>query len=356
MVDGILDEALARLARTGPEWGGGLSNHGPMAAEALVALGRSEEVEPWLDGYLRRLDDRPGAGTPVDDATWREALGVWGRVSDWEEYLHRQFAEAPWREVLNRWWPRLLPGIAAGATHGVIRTAHAARSLAAAEAAGPAAGGGTVPATRTDELARGLAYWAARYFEVPSVHPAGTLPPDRALAGVPTLHTPIPSLISDRVQEVAAAPGFVPAVAALRPPGDIDTALAGLTGTSARILLDHGRARHIAFIHAVTAPTAVRSILPLLPADLHRPSYEALWLTAAALYAGYRGDPGTGPLPVRPPVAPADLTDRAVANGDEHAIKLTEACLREWRQDADPVYLQAADATLRTHFPADQPR
>ena len=41
-----LDEALERLARKGPEYGGGLSNHGPMAAEALVALGRARACSP----------------------------------------------------------------------------------------------------------------------------------------------------------------------------------------------------------------------------------------------------------------------------------------------------------------------
>ena len=34
----VLDESLNRLAATGPEFGGGLSNHGPMGAEALVVV------------------------------------------------------------------------------------------------------------------------------------------------------------------------------------------------------------------------------------------------------------------------------------------------------------------------------
>jgi len=55
----VLDEGLSRLAATGPEYRGGLSNHGPMAAEALVRLGRADAVEHWLDGYLRRLDGAP---------------------------------------------------------------------------------------------------------------------------------------------------------------------------------------------------------------------------------------------------------------------------------------------------------
>ena len=37
---GILDEAYQRLHQTGPEFDGWLSNHGPMAAEAMVRHGR----------------------------------------------------------------------------------------------------------------------------------------------------------------------------------------------------------------------------------------------------------------------------------------------------------------------------
>ncbi|MCI0614926.1 hypothetical protein L0244_18190, partial [bacterium] len=36
----VMDEALEMLAATGPEYQGGLANHGPMASEALIAMGR----------------------------------------------------------------------------------------------------------------------------------------------------------------------------------------------------------------------------------------------------------------------------------------------------------------------------
>ena len=104
-----------------------------MAAEALVRLGRADAVEHWLDGYLKRLDDAPRPSDQVTDATWRDALGKLNRVADWEVYLRGQLTQEPWRGVLARWWPRLLPGVAAAATHGIIRTSHAARSLATAE-------------------------------------------------------------------------------------------------------------------------------------------------------------------------------------------------------------------------------
>src|SRR5580693_10478975 len=105
----VLDESLSRLAVTGPEFGGGLSNHGAMGAEALVRLGRSDDVEPWLDGYIRELEEPPRATYRITDETWRDALGVPQRVTDWELYLRDQLAGEPWQTVLARWWPRLAP-------------------------------------------------------------------------------------------------------------------------------------------------------------------------------------------------------------------------------------------------------
>ena len=49
----------------------------------------------------------------------------------------------------------------------------------------------------------------------------------------------------------------------------------------------------------------------------------------------------------RPPAAD-ELVERAVASGDEHAIKLTEAALRSFGRCGDPaLLLAAADACAR---------
>jgi len=118
----VLDESLARLAATGPEWGGGLSNHGPMGAEAMIRLGHQDEVAHWLDRYLRRLEEPPRPTGRITDQTWRAALGDPRRVADWELYLREQFAEDPWPTVLARWWPRLR---AAGMTSRPADSPHA---------------------------------------------------------------------------------------------------------------------------------------------------------------------------------------------------------------------------------------
>ena len=163
MSDGVLDEAYERLHRTGPEYQGWLSNHGPMAVEALVRHGHRHRVHRWLDDYLGRLDELPRGLHPIDD--WRSALGDPKRAGDWLAYFDRQLREHPWRAVLGTWWPRLLPGIAAGATHGVIRVGHAVRALERDDE----------NPQRLAELGQALGYWAARWQPVP-----GT---DRLLAG-----------------------------------------------------------------------------------------------------------------------------------------------------------------------------
>src|SRR5580704_4718398 len=115
-----IDEAYEIFARTGPEFGGGLSNHGPMAAEALAAMRRPDAIAKWA---------HPSASTRISEDNWREALGQEKRVGDWIAFFDDALKDALWREVLDRWSMRLAPGIAAAAFNGVLRTAHAARAL-----------------------------------------------------------------------------------------------------------------------------------------------------------------------------------------------------------------------------------
>src|SRR5690348_9016747 len=175
---GTLDEAYERLHATGPEFDGWLSNHGPMAAEAMVRHGHAGQVHRWLDGYMARLEEFPRGTGPIG-AVWQDALGDPRRIADWTAYFRREVTEQPWRRVLGTWWPRLLPGVAAAATHGVIRAGHAVRAVTQ----------DGEDDEHLTELAHGLAYWAARWQPVPgspAAEPLHIATHTLAPAGTPT--------------------------------------------------------------------------------------------------------------------------------------------------------------------------
>ena len=71
-----LDDALEILEGKGPEYHGSLSNHGPMGAEALAALDRTDAVVSWTEAYEKRLLDPPARRRWIGPADWREALAT----------------------------------------------------------------------------------------------------------------------------------------------------------------------------------------------------------------------------------------------------------------------------------------
>jgi hypothetical protein len=350
-VTATLDEAYQRLHKTGPEFEGWLSNHGPMAAEAMARNGHAGQVQRWLDGYVRRLEDFP-RGSGAIGADWREALGDPRRVADWTTFFTREGADQPWRQVLGTWWPRLLPGIAASATHGIIRVGHAVRALRA---------DGDDP-VHVAELAHGLAYWAARWQPVPGTEnrrpptpaaaqtsrEAAAVTPAAALAAVPR----IPSQsggIRERLPRLAGLAGWPAALAAAPAHTSAEEArswLAALADAAVFRYLEYGHGNPVMLVHSATAPTAVLRTLPALSHDLWAPSAAAAWDAAAALTAVY-----APPLPAPPATLPGvpdgpgaadEAFARAVRNGDEHAIKFADTAAEVHARTGNPAALAAA--------------
>jgi hypothetical protein len=141
----VLDEALEAVAGFGIELTTGNTNHAPMAAEALCALGRPDAVMPWIGRYRARMLPCPVAGDRILPADWRGALGQRERYADWAGLFAEALREAPWRVVLDRWVGRLAAGFCAAATHGVIRVGHAARSLGGGQRRRPGSASSPLP-------------------------------------------------------------------------------------------------------------------------------------------------------------------------------------------------------------------
>jgi hypothetical protein len=333
-----LDEALEALAGSDIGLKNGNSNHAPMVAEALCAMGRPQAVMPWIARYEERLLPRPPAGDPIRAENWRSALGQRNRFADWAEFFGEELQQAPWPEVLDRWTGRLMPGFCAAATHGVIRVGHAVRSLAATETS-----------WRRRELADAVASWAATYRALPSSDREADRPmaPREAIAKVPVMaphQRPTLGNITASLAMLDDFPEFAPVIGLIDVSGDIKTLLAELTETFARIYLEnaHDGLTTIVFIHGVTSLTAVGGIIPYISETTARSALRYAWQSGCALYACFGASAMAADI--EPCAQNAEiLIDRAVANGDEHVIKFTEACLRRDALGASPAYRAAAD-------------
>lgn len=327
-----LDAALERIDQRTPDANFSRSNHVPMVAEALCVLGRSDAIAGWLDDNLERFEPGPAARAPIDEQDWRPALARPERFADWRAYFRRELEERDWSALLRRWVPRLAPGLSGSATHGVIRAAHAARALAARD-----------NAVRRGALANGLAYWAVSYEELPwdgSVAPEASV--EAALARVaprqPALAPPPGNFVAG-LRALADTPSFRQ-VAGLVDTADPARTLSEMAVAFARLYLANPE-RRVAFTHTITAPSALRLLAPHLDEESVRGATRYAWQAAAGLYVVY-GDPRRPAPEARASLGQAALAGAAVANGGAHAIKLTEACLREEALSPAPVLLAAA--------------
>jgi hypothetical protein len=338
-----MEQALEMLAGLAP-----LTNHGPMAAEALIALGRAESVAAFVESYKKRFSASfPATYLPVTRANWRAALGEGRRVADWINFFQQELKEAAWPQVLERWTAALAPGLAAAAAHGLIRTGHAVRSLAVKETD-----------LRRRELAEGLGYWAAYYQPLPETTPEVSNPeaaegkrlkPAQAIRQVPILpaeNRARGGSIMVGLRSLHDFPPFAAAADLVETNGAAGKFISEVTETFGAVYVGHVTPRNfITLIHSVTGVTALRSLLPYLSPATTRKALRYGWQVAAALYA-ISGGGSTNAAPDAKRIEHDDLIDRAVASREEHAIKFTEACLREHALNPNPIYLQAAQDAL----------
>ncbi|MET9775326.1 hypothetical protein ABZ023_13890 [Streptomyces sp. NPDC006367] len=269
-----VSEALERLRPVGFEHGRSFVNHAPMAAEALAHMGYADEVPAWVERNLRSrsyhdVPERRWPIDPDDPGDWRAALGDFSRVADWTALFERELALSPWAQVLARWWPRLLPGMSAVLTHGVIRTAHAVRAVAASSGDSR---------FQLGELAQGLGYWAARH----STHGIAAGPED----------VPVPAGVAGPGGVTATGDGPAtgndgrdPAARAL------DALVAEYAGIYAAVSPHHP----IPLIHAITGPAAVRLVVGHLPPAQRRPSYLTARAVSRTMLDWFRTAPHPAP-------------------------------------------------------------
>lgn len=342
-----LDEALGLLAGLGADLTNGMTSHVPMVAEALSAMGRGGAAVAWVGAHRKTVVPRVAASKPIEEEAWRKALGQRWRFADWSAFFAAEIARDGWRAVCERWVGRLAPGFPAAATHGVIRTAHAARALAQSETP-----------LRVQEFADGLALWASTYVELPATRTASArLSPVEALGRVPLVpeaKRQNGGAITVALGQLVHAPGFdgvLDLIDGERAPKD--TALEAAEAFARVAVANvHSPLTAIVFTHGVTGIGAALNLLPHINAATAQTLVAYAWQSGAALMSAYATAPFDGAVAVPKP-ATVDRVARAVAHGDDHVIKLTEACHSMSELHPSPAFLAAADS-VAAHLPEDR--
>lgn len=302
-----------------PETRNELTNHLPMALHALSELGAPpQRLRDFADRYLARFEtmELPTVVAPLAD--WRAARGQGqafaALLSTFRHALARDGRDAVLRDAL----PALLPGVAAAAFHGVIRTAHAIES------------------GHEDELAQALAYWAWRWQPLeapPAGEPMALADWTAALVEQAPGWTHDGNLISLRM---AAATSSAPYRALAGRLAIEDGLLPRLTAFAAQRYAD---TRSFTVLHMVTGLRALRVVSPwiddlpaLAPGLVHA-------VTAAYLAAKV---PAGLALPAPPARDWAEVASRAIASDDDHVVKIVHACRALAALDGEDPYLRAA--------------
>jgi len=318
---------IAEVGRRSGEFPYLLANHLPMVLEAMAQLGASPER---LDAYARHYNSAhavppaPPAIASLTDDTWQAALGQRERETDLRDYFANVVSDIGGSAAIARYLPALYSGVAASATHGLMRLAYAV--------------------LRRDEGEIGIAlgYWAATYLAFPPA-PADGVPTGEpvdlvlAMRGEPSFVgvTVSSTLLWKWIETMGTFPAFQNLLGRLTPSDDL------LPKVRQASLALYAATMSFEALHAVTGSHWLRLVSPQLeaPGEL----VARWWEVVLSLYTRI----GMPELPDAATLdrwrnlavpADADIAARAVASDDEHDHSLVFSALEEFKLTGDPLY------------------
>ncbi len=336
-----MDDVLELLAGTGPEYGGGDTNHGPMAAEALCFLGREEMAIRWAENYKRRkLEPHISAPQRILSNEWKEYLGRRNYFDGWKSLFHHEIESSGWENTLRCWIPRFLPGIVSAAAHGALRTAHAVRSLEKKETA-----------LRKDELCSGLGYWAATFQTLPEApynkQKLEASEAIKALHLIPIDKREEHDQISDGLNQLKNWPDFAPVINMLDVSSGFDKSLLNILETFIRAYIPNADTNLFPAVHAVTGPATLQLLEKYIEESDKTRALKYAWQASAGLHITFDTNTQIYKNKIDSKTKhDTELIDDAIRSQDEHAIKFTEVCLRLNHANANPIYKFAAEDAI----------
>jgi hypothetical protein len=330
-----LERLLAECRTFSAEFPDFLANHLPMVLVAMHRLGGSDaRMAAFFETYrdAHRLPPPPPRVAAITSESWGEFLGDRSRELDYIDFFRSEIRRHGPRSIVAGYLPSLVPGVAASATHGLMRLAYG------------------VMREDGEEIATALGYWSATYLML-----------GRAGDGAPVTDDPVQILMEMRapafhgvetelnllwhfMRAIAGKPEFRPIVDALtiRP----ETAR---RMREASLALFAGTMDFCA-LHAVTGGHWLRMLARGAP--IPEIALRYFWQAIASLYPkmGFPDVPSPEmlehwrrlPCPEWPEIAAA-----AVASDDEHDLSLTFSAREEERMFGDRLYRVVAARQVR---------
>jgi hypothetical protein len=316
---------LSAAARWDAEYGASLSNHLPRALTALTRLGASDERrDAFAAQYAQRLHDAPPLQPWPAGEAWRTLFGqprAWPAYrSLWRDWIAHEGAA----DVLEQALPALMQGSGAAAFHGPIRAAYA------------------LAANHADELADALAYWACRWFSCGTADGDGSNADTVAVLGGLDVAADVPDapLIAQRMAHAAAHPRFAGVVARWRV--DAHITLPRLAMLAAERYAAHGE---FTVLHLVTGAHAAQVLLAHVDAPDRLGALRHFAAASAAAWATLPAMHSAAPQHVRT-LPWNEITARAIACDDDHAIKLVDSCRELEAALGGAVWVRAASRAV----------
>ncbi len=307
------DEALDRLLDYGPTYEGGLSNHGPMALEALASQGREDLFVPFVDHYAGQLE--PGENRAVVEPDWQGTLA--GRL------------------------PELVAVGASQAGHGLLRVAHATRSLERANTP-----------TRRRELAAAIDYWASgRPLSAPSAL-SGSRPLDDVVRELPRLENAPDGLLTHPLTEALARDDVVAHLTSIEPADDPAARFDELALLAAEAMTSNRGLPAFGLLHGVTVSTMARHLLDHLDEEGVRALEAAVTAFVVAAVVGLDRSFETDPPELDRSADSGfdELLDRLVRRLGDHDIKFADAASGLYRRTGSPTVIDAVRARLVAEY------
>ena len=316
---------IAEIGQRSGEFPVLLANHLPMVLEAIGRLGAApERLEQYAVHYTtaHAVPDMPPPIAPLTENTWPSAIGQRDRERDLRDFFADVVSRIGGAEAIRRYLPEMFPGVAASATHGLMRLAYA------------------VLRRDETEIANALGYWAATYLYFPvrtGSGAAGPLELVLAMQPEPSFRniTVSSTLLWKWIEHMGTLPAFQNLLGRMQPvPGTIDT----LREIS---LVLYAATGSFEALHAVTGSHWLRLVAPYVDEPDRLACYW--WENVLALYPkiGMPDLPDAATVEkwrALPVPSDAEIAAAAVASDDEHDHSLTFSAFEEYALTGDPLY------------------